>query len=40
MVRFNFLSPNIARRWLLTPKERAEDLPVSKLPIPLRKTTS
>jgi hypothetical protein len=40
MVRFNFLSPIIGRRWLPTLKESAEGLPASKLPIPLRKTAS
>jgi hypothetical protein len=39
-VHFNFLSPIMGRRWLLTLKERAEGLAASKLPIPLRKATS
>jgi hypothetical protein len=33
-------SPIMVRRWLLTLKERAEDLAASKLPIPLREATS
>jgi len=40
MVRFNFLSPIIGRRWLLTLKERAGDLPASKLSFPTCNITS
>jgi hypothetical protein len=39
-VRFHFLSPIMARRWLLTLKQCAEGLAASKLPVPLRESTS
>lgn len=40
VIRLNLLSPIMARRRLLTLKERAARLAASKLPIPLREATS
>jgi len=37
---FQFSTPIIGQRWLLTLKERAGRLPASMLRMPLRKTTS
>ena len=40
VVRFNFLTPILERRWTLTLNERAEGHPASKLPMQLHETIS
>lgn len=39
-MRFNFLSPVMVPRWLVTLKERAQGLTTPRLPTPLREGTS